>query len=548
MDNLGGDKPIRNELEISPRSRIKKGRRISEVVPFGSQLKNLKVKVNPEIENLLINNQESISYNNINILKGDLPNIVNNLSPIEKTKYTKSPSGKSVQERKYYINSRNGEIFNYNLGDTDSFHNTMQLKRLAQSKSNKNINYEDNNNMNLSQIFWNKSRNMGFAGSKNKNSRNIETANSNKYNILLNSYNTQASPRKINNEKMKFTINKKNLLNTIKKPSKINIKKKNLKYKIPINLINNIGNKKKLALNLQKDRKLNINQRDINNSRSYSNITTIKNHQNKKNIYEYENNINESKSFIESTLVAFNELVSQAQQVGQILIDNKEVINANKENELINNKLKNSTNNNIDRLDKNINDEQKTVEELQNINCDLNNKINLFNENSKQYETKVKELVNVINQLKQNNNYGSNNNRQIINADNLLSGMANQNISWMDSGNKYIPSSQNNDLILERKPKKKKIKFGFVESIFMKHDKFGIMGKKKSDGNNSNKNDNADNNKTYKEPKLVFVNMNKNNLNNDCKDKKLTMEEIKDAASQMANHIIIESLDSIQKE
>ena len=258
--------------------------------------------------------------------------------------------------------------------------------------------------------------------------------------------------------------------------------------------------------------------------------------------------MNEPKSFIESTLVAFNELVSQAQQVGQILINNKEIINSNKENEFSNNKLKSSTDNNIDGLDTNINDEQKTVEELQNINSDLNNKINLFNENYKQYETKVKELVNVINQLKQNNNYGSNNTSPIINADNLLRGMANHNISWMDSGNKYIPSVQNNNLILERKPKRKKIKFGFVESIFMKHDKFEIIDKKKSKGNNSNEKYNADKNKAHKEPKLVFVNMNKNNFNDDYKDKKLTMEEYQDAASQMANYIIIESLDSIQNE
>jgi hypothetical protein len=333
-------------------------------------------------------------------------------------------------------------------------------------------------------------------------------------------------------------------MNTIKKPSKIKMGKKNLKYKIPINLINNIGNKKKLALELQKDRKLNIKHRDINNNRSYSNISGIKNNQNKKNMFEYENDekdAGESKSFIESTLAAYNGLVSQAQQIEQILIDKEEEINANKENDL-NSDIK------IEGLVKKINDEQKTVEELQNINSDLNNKINLFKENSKQYETKVKELVNVINQLKQNNNYGSNNNSHISNADNLLSGMANQNISWMDSGNKYIPTVENNNLVLERKPKRKKIKFGFVESIFMKDDKFEIMSKKNPNGNNSNKNDNVANNKGHKEPKLVFVNMNNNNLNDDLKNKQLTKEEYEDAASQMANHIIIESLDSIQNE
>ena len=44
---------------------------------------------------------------------------------------------------------------------------------------------------------------------------------------------------------MKFTLNKKNLMNMIKKPSKINIEKKNLKYKIPIDMINNYSYGKK---------------------------------------------------------------------------------------------------------------------------------------------------------------------------------------------------------------------------------------------------------------------------------------------------------------
>ena len=556
MENSGNDITTKTEKKSSPKSKKKKGRRISEVVPIVSHFKNFNLKGKPEIENLLINNQESISYNNINILKSDLPNIVSNLNPIEKPNYTNVQSGKSIQEKKYYINSRNVDTFNNNTGHSGKFNTSLQLKRIIQNKNNKQINDADNNHMNLSQIVWHKSKNMGFVGSKNKNSRNIEISNTNINNSLSHGHNVKSFSTKNNNEKIKFTINKKNLMNTIKKPSKIKMEKKNLKYKIPINLINNIGNKKKLALNLQKDRKLNIKQRDINNNRSYSNISGIKNNQNKKNMFEYENDekdAGESKSFIESTLAAYNGLVSQAQQIEQILIDKEEEINANKENELINNKLKSSidvlnADNKIDRLDKKINDEQKTVEELQNINSDLNNKINLFKENSKQYETKVKELVNVINQLKQNNGYGSNNNSHVSNAENLLSGMANQNISWMDPGNKFIPTVENNNLILERKPKKKKIKFGFVESIFMKHDKFEIICKKKSNGNNSNKNDNAPNNKAHKEPKLVFVNMNKNNLNDNFKDKELTKEEYEDAASQMANHIIIESLVSIQNE
>ena len=553
MENSRNDKTTKIEKISSSKSAKKRGRRISEVVPIVSHFKNFNLKGKPEIENLLINNQESISYNNINILKSDLPNIVSNLNPIEKPNYANAQLGKSIQEKKNNINSRNVDTFNYNTGTSGKFNTSLHLKRLIQIKNNKQNNDADNNHMNLSQIVWHKSKNMGFVGSKNKNSRNIENSNANKNNSLSQSHNVQSFSTKNNNEKIKFTINKKNLMNTIKKPSKIKMGKKNLKYKIPINLINNIGNKKKLALELQKDRKLNIKHRDINNNRSYSNISGIKNNQNKKNMYEYENDekdVGESKSFIESTLAAFNGLVSQAQQIEQILIDKEEEINANKENELLNNKLKNSNSDNkIEGIVKKINDEQKTVEELQNINSDLNNKINLFKENSKQYETKVKELVNVINQLKQNNNYGSNNNSHISNADNLLSGMANQNISWMDPGNKYIPTVENNNLVLERKPKKKKIRFGFVESIFMKHDKFQIMSKKNSNGNNSNKNGNVANNKVHKEPKLVFVNMNNNNnLNDDLKKNQLTKEEYEDAASQMANHIIIESLDSIQNE
>ena len=133
----------------------------------------------------------------------------------------------------------------------------------------------------------------------------------------------------------------------------------------------------------------------------------------------------------------------------------------------------------MDKLDNKIKNEHKTVEKLQKINIDLNNKINLFNENSQKYENKVKELVNVINQFKQNNNNGSNNNINNSNGDNIYNMIGKKNISRVESINKFIPSNQKNNFILQGKPKKKKIKFGFVESIFMKPDKFQIINLKK---------------------------------------------------------------------
>ena len=138
---------------------------------------------------------------------------------------------------------------------------------------------------------------------------------------------------KNNFNKIKFTLNKKSLMNTIKKPSKINLEKKNLKYKIPIDVINNYNYGKKKLFNdvsveghNNNNRKLNIKQR---NHKSISGISPMKksNDTNENNEKE-EININDSKAFIESKLIAFNGLVSQAQELGQILIDNKEMINS----------------------------------------------------------------------------------------------------------------------------------------------------------------------------------------------------------------------------
>jgi hypothetical protein len=325
------------------------------------------------------------------------------------------------------------------------------------------------------------------------------------------------------------------------------MKKKNLKYKIPIELMNNLNYKKKIMLGQSKElnnkRKLNIKKRDINNNRSLSNITPIARNKNIiRYINEKDNDEDESQKYIESTLVAFNGLVSKAQKLGKILIDNKEMINTNKNNDLISDELKNSieilnVEQKIDKIDKKIKNEHQTVEKLQKINSDLNNKINLFNENSQHYENKVKELTSVINQFKQNNSNGSNYTSNNSNMDNL-----NKNMSRAESINIYCPSNQQNNFMLEGKPKKKKIKFGFVESIFMKPDKFQINSIKKiSLGNNQIT-------KAKKDPKLIFVNMNKINDDDKCLEPKINNKEYQDAAEQMANQIIIESILSLEKE
>ena len=554
-----------NDIQKNSNFSKKRSRRISEVVPIYTKLNKLNIKGNHEIENLLINNQESILYNNINILKTDLPNIVNNLNSIEQ-KNNKVPTVKSMEGKKHINKSRNFDIFNNSLGDSknldnEKFKTTIQLRRLTQNKKNKySDNENDNNSMNISQLVWRKSKNMGFIGSsKNKNSKDIDNNNMNNYLIHNNNnININSITTKNNLEKIKFSVNKKNLMNTIKKPSKIKIEKKNLKYKIPIELMNNFTNKNKLEMDFNgesnNNRKLNIKRKNMTNNRSFSNIKKNKNiikYQNQ-NQNQNQNNDDNSKSFLESTLVAFNGLVSKAQQIGKILIDNKEIINANKDNNLISNKLKNSLeilnmDQKIDKLNKKIKNEQNTVEELQKINLDLNNKINLFNENSQQYENKVKELVDVINQLKQNNNNGSNNNSNNGDSNNFNGG---GNHFEGELINKYIPSNENNNFTLERKPKKKKIKFGFVESIFMKPDKFQIINNKKPNEHKSKENENISTNKINKEPKLIVVNMNRNNNNDNIKyeHKDITNEEYYDAASQIANHLLIESLISIKNE
>ena len=483
-----------------------------------------------EKEQLILNYHRN-SINN-NDYRTHLPNIITSLTPIERRNNYKrvsvAPKNKSFHGTKNYNNSRNFELSNF--FENDQLNSTFQLKKLNQMKNNKYYN---------THIYSRNVDNMLNKSSLSPNyltQNNINTSNKNNFN------------------KIKFSLNKKNLMNTIKKPSKINLEKKNLKYKIPIDVINNYNYGKKKILNdvnveghNNNSRKLNIKQR---NHKSISGISpTIKSKDINENNEKEEININDSKAFIESTLIAFNGLVSQAQELGQILIDNKEMINSNNKSERVetNDILENNEDDEdnevnmkskLNKLNQEIKNKNKTVEELQKINSDLNNKINLFNENTQQYENKVKELVTVINQIKNNSNNPSNSISN--NSDNYSNGII--------GNNNTIKKDSSNNFMLENKPKKKKLKFGFVELIFMKDDKFEMIHKPKPPQYQATKPEFLTINKSRKEPQLVFVNINKNSNNIVNSDGKATNEEYLDAASQMANSIIIESLLSIQNE
>ena len=483
-----------------------------------------------EKEQLILNYHRN-SINN-NDYRTHLPNIITSLTPIERRNNYKrvsvAPKNKSFHGTKNYNNSRNFELSNF--FENDQLNSTFQLKKLNQMKNNKYYN---------THIYSRNVDNMLNKSSLSPNyltQNNINTSNKNNFN------------------KIKFSLNKKNLMNTIKKPSKINLEKKNLKYKISIDVINNYNYGKKKILNdvnveghNNNSRKLNIKQR---NHKSISGISpTIKSKDINENNEKEEININDSKAFIESTLIAFNGLVSQAQELGQILIDNKEMINSNNKSERVetNDIMENNEDDEdnevnmkskLNKLNQEIKNKNKTVEELQKINSDLNNKINLFNENTQQYENKVKELVTVINQIKNNSNNPSNSISN--NSDNYSNGII--------GNNNTIKKDSSNNFMLENKPKKKKLKFGFVELIFMKDDKFEMIHKPKPPQYQATKPEFLTINKSRKEPQLVFVNINKNSNNIVNSDGKATNEEYLDAASQMANSIIIESLLSIQNE
>ena len=525
-----------NELD---QKNNKKQRKFPMIIPSMAKIKKGKPnnsKINKK--QLLIDyNKTSVNITN---LRKNLPKIVTSYTPIEKrNKYTNNFKNKKNKGDKLYNLSRNFDVSLLNNCNSD---NNNFFGR-SKNKS-KYIENDNENDISLNQNF-------------SKISRNEDNYESNYDNSNMN-YMTQNninSINKNNNNKIKFDINKKNITNKIKHPSKINlnINKKNLKYKIPMDMINNLNQRKQKQSN-DKDshsinRKLNIRQKNNRyNNNINDNLSLTQNNQNIKKMSAYTTTYNNSKSNnnkdlnLESTFMTFNNLVSQAKELGHILIDNKDLLK-NQNFEFIeseeNNELFEANNINmkseINKLNQEIKNEHKSVEELQKINSELNDKIILFNNNAKQYEKKVEELINVINQVKNNSNNNSNNN-----SDNISNGISNNN--------NILRKNSNQNFTIEKIPKKKKLKFGFVELIFMKENKFQMIQKEKPPEYEKSENNNFLIEKQNKEPKLVFVNMNKNNDKENKINYTVNKDDYYDAASQMANHIIIESLISLKND
>ena len=93
-------------------------------------------------------------------------------------------------------------------------------------------------------------------------------------------------------------------------------------------------------------------------------------------------------------------------------------------------------------------------------NKNSENEIIIENEIKEEFKGENNNNINII-----NNNSNSNGN-----SDNISNGLSNNSI---------LTKNSNNNFTIEKKPKKKKYKFGFVELIFMKDDKFEIIQKKK---------------------------------------------------------------------
>jgi hypothetical protein len=524
-----------NELD---QKNNKKQRKFPMIIPSMAKIKKGKPnnsKINKK--QLLIDyNKTSVNITN---LRKNLPKIVTSYTPIEKrNKYTNNFKNKKNKGDKLYNLSRNFDVslLNNCNSDNNNFFGSSKNK-------SKYIENDNENDISLNQNF-------------SKISRNEDNYESNYDNSNMN-YMTQNninSINKNNNNKIKFDMNKKNIMNKIKHPSKINlnINKKNLKYKIPMDMINNLNQRKQKQSN-DKDshsinRKLNIRQKNNRyNNNINDNLSLTQNNQNIKKMSAYTTTYNNNKSNnkdlnLESTFMTFNNLVSQAKELGHILIDNKDLLK-NQNFEFIeseeNNELFEANNINmkseINKLNQEIKNEHKSVEELQKINSELNDKIILFNNNAKQYEKKVEELINVINQVKNNSNNNSNNN-----SDNISNGISNNN--------NILRKNSNQNFTIEKIPKKKKLKFGFVELIFMKENKFQMIQKEKPPEYEKSENNNFLIEKQNKEPKLVFVNMNKNNDEENKINYTVNKDDYYDAASQMANHIIIESLISLKND
>ena len=465
---------------------------------------------------------------NINNMRRNLPKIMTSYTPIEK----RNKNGYNYKHK----NNKGNKVFNlsrnFDMSSLSKYNSENENFILKKNNKNDYIENDNFNDISLSKNLTPISRN------EINNEYNYENSN------FMTHNNISPINKDINNNKIKIEINKKNIMTKIKRPSKIslNLNKKNLKYKIPMDMINNFNNQRRNKKSNENNRKLNLKQKNnrYNNIRDNMSLTPNAQRNNNTVLYNNYNNIRNNKKKdlnIESTFITFNNLVSQAKELGHILIDNKDLLKTenfecleNEDNgdllEINNINMKQK----INKLNQEIQNEHKGVEELQKINSELNNKINLFNENAKQYEKKVDELITVINQVKNSNNNTNNN------SDNISNGISNNN--------NMIKEDSNNNFSIEKKPKKKKYKFGFVELIFMKDDKFQVIQKEKKSQYKitENKNFLIKN----KEPKLVFINLNKNK-NNKIKPK-ATNEDYLDAASQMANHIIIESLISLKNE
>ena len=468
-----------NELD---QKNNKKQRKFPMIIPSMTKIKKGKPnnsKINKK--QLLIDyNKTSVNITN---LRKNLPKIVTSYTPIEKrNKYTNNFKNKKNKGDKLYNLSRNFDVSLLNNCNSD---NNNFFGR-SKNKS-KYIENDNENDISLNQNF-------------SKISRNEDNYESNYDNSNMN-YMTQNninSINKNNNNKIKFDMNKKNIM----------------RYN------NNINDNLSLTQNNQNIKKMSAYTSTYNNNKSNNN-----------------KDLN-----LESTFMTFNNLVSQAKELGHILIDNKDLLK-NQNFEFIeseeNNELFEANNINmkseINKLNQEIKNEHKSVEELQKINSELNDKIILFNNNAKQYEKKVEELINVINQVKNNSNNNSNNN-----SDNISNGISNNN--------NILRKNSNQNFTIEKIPKKKKLKFGFVELIFMKENKFQMIQKEKPPEYEKSENNNFLIEKQNKEPKLVFVNMNKNNDEENKINYTVNKDDYYDAASQMANHIIIESLISLKND
>ena len=174
-------------------------------------------KIQKDQEQLTIG-QHRNSINNIYNLRANLPNIMTSLTPIERRNYKRTSflqKNRNTQGAKTPYVSRNydSSMFNYdmdsiNFFENEQLNNTFQLKQMNKLK---NKYYENDSDKNLAQIQYKKNKNNISIGSNNLYSRNID----NKNNYLQNNMNSVVKNSGYN--KMKFTLNKKNLMNTIKK-------------------------------------------------------------------------------------------------------------------------------------------------------------------------------------------------------------------------------------------------------------------------------------------------------------------------------------------